>query len=159
MTNAAGDLTTDEQDANLDTPEAVDGEPAPDRGQEGGIIEIKQGFSGPLPPPQMLAQYNAALPNGADRIVKMAEEQSAHRRRMESRGQVFAFILALVAILAGVGLILDGRSAEGLVSLVGALAGLAGVFIYGEVRAHNTRRVGSELEASQNDKQRSMSEL
>jgi uncharacterized membrane protein len=27
----------------------------------------------------MLARYNEALPDGADRIVKMAEQQSKHR--------------------------------------------------------------------------------
>jgi uncharacterized membrane protein len=98
-------------------------------------------FSGPLPPPEMLARYNEALPDGADRIVKMAENQSAHRRRMESRGQIFAFTLALVAIVGGIVLISIGRSAEGLVPLVAAIGGLIGFFIYGEVRARSARRV------------------
>ncbi len=38
-----------------------------------------QQFSGPLPHPQILAQYNQAVPNAADRIIKMAESQSNHR--------------------------------------------------------------------------------
>jgi uncharacterized membrane protein len=89
----------------------------------------------------MLARYNQALPDGADRIVKMAENQSAHRRQMESRGQIFAFTLALVAIVGGIVLISIGRSAEGLVPLVAAIGGLIGFFIYGEVRARSARRV------------------
>ena len=34
-------------------------------------------YSGPLPPPQMLEQYNRAVPNGAERIMAMAEKQAA----------------------------------------------------------------------------------
>jgi Predicted membrane protein (DUF2335) len=81
------------------------------------------------------------LPDGAERIVKMAENQSNHRRALESRGQIFAFVLAFVAIVGGMGLIADGRSVEGLVPLVAAIGGLIGLFIYGEVRARTTRRI------------------
>jgi uncharacterized membrane protein len=98
-------------------------------------------FSGPLPPPEMLARYNEALPDGADRIVKMAEDQSSHRRMMESRGQIFAFVLALVAILGGIYLIAEGRSVEGLVPLVAAIGGLLAFFVYGEVRARSARQI------------------
>src|SRR5206468_1881503 len=38
---------------------------------------------GPLPDPGELAAYNQIIPNGADRIMKMAEEQSAHRIGLE----------------------------------------------------------------------------
>jgi uncharacterized membrane protein len=115
-----------------------------------GTLRIEAAaFSGPLPPPEILARYNDALPDGADRIVKLAEEQSKHRRLMESRGQVFAFTLALVAILAGVGLILDGKSAEGLVPLIGAIGGLVGIFVYGEVRAHKARQIDAADEEDQ----------
>lgn len=133
-----------EADDLEDDSEVVDGRPSPpDRGGRARIIQIQQGFSGPLPPPEMLAQYDAVLPGSADRIVKMAEDQSSHRRRIESRGQIFGFVLVLVAIVGGIGLILDGRSAEGLVPLIGALAGLAGIFVYGEYRAHQARRIGA----------------
>lgn len=40
-------------------------------------------FRGPLPPPEILQAYNKALPNGAERIVAMAERQSAHRQELE----------------------------------------------------------------------------
>jgi uncharacterized membrane protein len=41
-------------------------------------------FSGPLPPPEILAKYNDALPNGAERIVAMAEGQMKHRQALEN---------------------------------------------------------------------------
>src|SRR5438876_1426484 len=64
---------------------------------------------GPIPPPEELAAYNQIIPNGADRILKMAEAQSAHRIEIEklvigsqqkqsSRGQHYALVVALVAI-------------------------------------------------------------
>lgn len=101
-------------------------------------------FSGPLPPPEMLARYNEALPDGANRIVKMTEDQSSHRRKMESRGQIFAFVLAMVAILGGIFLIAEGRSIEGLVPLLAAIGGLIAVFVYGEVRARSARQIESQ---------------
>lgn len=146
------DLAPRENDDLEDGSEVVDGEHTPSAGHRGNhIIQIQRGFSGPLPPPEMLAQYEAVLSGGADRIVKMAEDQSSHRRRLESRGQIFGFSLALVAILGGIGLILDGRSAEGLVPLIGALAGLVGLFIYGEVRAHRARQIEPRQDSNGDD--------
>jgi uncharacterized membrane protein len=40
-------------------------------------------FSGPIPPPDLLERYNQIIPEGADRILKMAEKQSAHRQKIE----------------------------------------------------------------------------
>src|SRR5216683_4738129 len=78
-------------------------------------------FSGPLPPPQLLKGYEEAFAGCAERVVAMAEKQSAHRQALEkavvesnckaqSRGQWFAFILALVVICGGVYLLAEGRS-------------------------------------------------
>ena len=40
-------------------------------------------LSGPLPPPEMLAQYEEILPGAAERILSMAERQAEHRQKME----------------------------------------------------------------------------
>ena len=90
-------------------------------------------FSGPLPPPHILAQYNDALPDGAERIVRLTENQTEHRQRLETRGQLFTFILALVALAGGILLIILGHSAEGLVPVISAVVGLGRLFIYREV--------------------------
>ena len=42
-------------------------------------------WSGPLPPPTLLAEYNDAVPGGAERILSMAERQTSHRMEMEVR--------------------------------------------------------------------------
>ncbi len=142
MGDAKEQLAASERDTGLPEVEVADGEivDEPTREQLVQILAASQ-FRGPLPPPEMLAQYNEALPDGADRIVTMAEKQADHRRRVESRGQIFGFSIAMTAILGGIGLIADGRSAEGLVPLVGALVGLVGVLGYGEYRARRARQI------------------
>jgi uncharacterized membrane protein len=42
-----------------------------------------QAHAGPLPNPETLAQYNDIIPDGADRIMKMAEGQASHRQKLE----------------------------------------------------------------------------
>jgi uncharacterized membrane protein len=97
-------------------------------------------FSGPLPPPEALARYNEVIPGGAERILAMAERQSAHREALESKvvnanassqkmGSTYAFILSLVAVVGGVWLIHDGKSVTGLATILADLAALAGVFV------------------------------
>lgn len=41
-------------------------------------------WSGPLPPPESFGRYEEILPGAADRILTMAEDQSRHRRQMET---------------------------------------------------------------------------
>lgn len=53
---------------------------------------------------------------------------------MQSRGQIFTFVLALVVLVGGIGLVALGNSIEGLVPLVAALAGLGGLFVYREIQ-------------------------
>lgn len=101
-------------------------------------------FSGPLPPPEVLARYNEALPGGAERIVTLAEEQASHRRRMEARGQVLLFAVVLVALIGGIGLIALGDNAAGLVPVIAAIGGLGSLFVYREVKTH---RLTKQLEA------------
>lgn len=37
------------------------------------VLTIKRSFSGPLPSPDVLQQYNNVVKDGAERVVKMAE--------------------------------------------------------------------------------------
>lgn len=98
-------------------------------------------FSGPLPPTELLARYDDVIPGGAERILAMAEHQSAHRESLEAQvvagnissqkaGSAYAFVLSLVAIAGGVWLIHEGKSVFGLTTILSDLAVLAGVFVY-----------------------------
>src|SRR3989338_6135989 len=42
-------------------------------------------ISSPIPPPQVLQQYNSIVPDAAERIIRMAEKQSDHRMDLEKR--------------------------------------------------------------------------
>lgn len=44
-------------------------------------------FEGPLPPPELLAQYNALITDGANRIFAVFESQVQHRLAMEGAEQ------------------------------------------------------------------------
>jgi uncharacterized membrane protein len=100
-----------------------------------------QSFSGPLPHPTILAQYNGLFPGGAERIVAMAERNQAHRHEIEtivvrgnvraqSRGQWFGLIVAVIGMAGAIWLIAHGQTWGG-VGLGGIdVLGLAGLFIY-----------------------------
>ena len=71
----------------------------------------------------------------------MAERQSAHRESLESsviignlesqkRGSIFAFMLALIVILAGVYLMATGKNAWGFAAILTSLSSLAAVFAF-----------------------------
>ena len=101
-------------------------------------------YSGPIPPASDLEKYEDVLPGAADRILSMAEKQSQHRQKMENtmleasieaekRGQLFGFIIFGITIIAGFLLLLLNKSLEGLISLIIAVGGILGLFIYNRV--------------------------
>src|SRR5437879_5097709 len=106
-------------------------------------VSQQYSFSGPLPPPEILEKYNQAMPGLAERIISMAEQQARHRQELEKTviksnafvqkvGPFLGFIVAMTAVAGGTLLVLKGKDAYGLAAIIGALASLAGVFIYGK---------------------------
>jgi uncharacterized membrane protein len=45
-----------------------------------------QQWTGPLPPPAALEQFERVIPGGAERILRMAEQEQAHRIGQENKG-------------------------------------------------------------------------
>jgi uncharacterized membrane protein len=99
--------------------------------------------SGPLPDPETLERYSQIVPGGAERIFVWAEQQSAHRQSLEkarlegdtnneTRGQWFAFVITMTVIACGTFLSYTGHGTAGLSLMLGDLALLAGVFVYGK---------------------------
>lgn len=93
----------------------------------------------------MLAEYNKAYPSCAEEIVDMARRQSTHRPSVErtviegdvkraNRGQILGFIVAMTIVLGGVALLWQGKSITGLITLVGGMTGLVGIFVYARRR-------------------------
>jgi len=133
-------------------------DPEEKREMSGQIVRVAASFSyGPLPPPEALERYNQILPGAADRILAMAERQEQHRQKMEEQvitsnvssqklGVKLGFVVAMTAILGGIGLALAGASGAGLTSIIAALAALVGVFVYG--KRHQGRELDEKAKAS-----------
>ncbi len=115
--------------------------------QTGQIVErqvhVTAAFSGPLPPPDILRQYDAVIPGAAERILKMAEEQDQHRRRLESAaiaaghsdarlGLILGFIIVFGFIGVATYAISKGASLVGLSMVIADLAALLGAYVYGK---------------------------
>ncbi|MBZ0242901.1 MAG: DUF2335 domain-containing protein [Bacteroidales bacterium] len=108
------------------------------------VISIQhKSHSGPLPDADTLIKYNSIIPNGADRIMKMAENQQAHRIKLESKviasqssqsnlGQLFGLIIGLVGIGCGTFLAATGEPTVGGIIAGGTVISLVSVFVIGK---------------------------
>lgn len=94
------------------------------------IVSQSQQWSGPLPPPAALAHFNEIIPNGADRIMKMVEEEQAHRISYESamlsatiqdtkRGHWMGWSISLLAVAGALASIYMNAHPSVTIALVG----------------------------------------
>lgn len=101
-----------------------------------------QTFSGPLPPPSVLKEFDLIVPGAAERIIKMAEGQFVHRTEIEKRviesdisrskwGQILGFMIAIFGLLVSLVTILRGQEIAGSIIGGGTLVSLVSVFMYG----------------------------
>lgn len=99
--------------------------------------------SGPLPDAETLERYDNVIPNGADRIMKMAETQQSHRMGIESSvissnssqsklGQFFGFAIGVVGIGCGTFLAYTGHETVGGIIAGGTVVSLVSVFVIGK---------------------------
>ena len=118
-------------------PQSLPGNPV---GRELRIISAHSKFSGPIPPPSILAGYNDIIPDGAERIFRMAEKQQDHRMELEritivgdtnrsKLGLILGFVLSVLVVFGGVYIIAIGRDISGLVLIFVPLGTLVTVFI------------------------------
>lgn len=107
------------------------------------ITAVSQ-YSGPLPRPEDLIRYNEAVPGAAERIITMAEKEMSHRHETERKlvnnkirlayvSTILSFISVLVlSALIGYSLYI-GKFNTAIGVAIGAIASVAGVFIYAKV--------------------------
>jgi uncharacterized membrane protein len=117
-------------------------------------------FSGPLPPPDVLAKYEQTLPGLAGRIVALTEQQSAHRRALESqhltgtqraqlRGQNLAFLIVIAGMISGTTLLLLNKPIGGYTAMLTPLTGVAIAFLMTRhSQQEELARKRAELEAA-----------
>ena len=74
------------------------------------LAQVSQSYSGPIPPPQILEEFERIIPGAAERILHMAEENGKHQREMERsalnmvasttrRGQHYGLLIGLTAFI------------------------------------------------------------
>ena len=93
-------------------------------------------FTGPLPVAHEFAKYEQTLPGTADRLLSITEKEVEHRHKNENnmvklngRGQIFAFTIAIFAIGAVYLSIFLEQPAVSIIPAIIALTSLAAVFI------------------------------
>ncbi|SRR6266513_1631336 len=107
-------------------------------------------MSGPLPPPQQLAGYDAIVPGAAERILQMAERQATHRQGLErtaldgalrrsSTGMRTATGLAAGFLVVSAALIASGHDAAGAALGTVDFVGMVTAFIYGTASGRSER--------------------
>lgn len=87
-------------------------------------------WQGPLPPPDALANFNDIIPNGAERIMRMVEEEQLHRISYEKahlnavsgdtrRGHYIGMVISTAAICGAVYTVYLGAHWSVSIALVG----------------------------------------
>ena len=59
--------------------------PYPVSDKETALQVVSTSFSGPLPPPEALAEYERVLPTSAERLLAMAEKEQEHSHKKEEK--------------------------------------------------------------------------
>ena len=95
-------------------------------------------FSAPLPPPQVLAEYERVMPGLSERIVRMAEKEQEERFSIAKenvglvkRAQWLGFTFGTATLGTSLYLITHGEPIGSVATLVTGLATLIGTFFYG----------------------------
>lgn len=114
-------------------------------------LSMSQSYSGPIPPPKLLEDYNHVQPGTAKMILDLWEKQVNHRMDLEQTviksdirrswaGLFAGFLIAVGTIGTGGYLVHSGHdTAGGTIATVG-LGSLVGTFIYG-TRSQRTERI------------------
>lgn len=106
------------------------------------VVSQSQFYSGPIPHPALLKQYDDIVYGAAQRILSMAEENQRHRIDLEQKitssqlstmktGQWMAFCLSLLAFGSSAFLAMNGQSAVAGIFISVTLVSLVAAFIQG----------------------------
>jgi uncharacterized membrane protein len=110
----------------------------------GGMVEFAKmtHFSGPFPPPEILQGFEDVVPGAAREILNMTLSQSRHRQECEKlvithqqtqsrRGQIFGFILVILAV--GTAAYLGKTGHDAVAGVIGGstVIGVASIFALG----------------------------
>lgn len=120
-------------------------------GESDGVTSVSASIteisSGPLPNPDYLEKYDRIIPNGAERIMIMAEKEQENRHisqreireidkdkidrqlRYMNRGQIMAFVLSFVILGLATLFVFTGHETMAYVLFAVSLISLVGLFL------------------------------
>lgn len=97
-------------------------------------------YSGKLPPPEMMQQYNDIEPTFANRILEMAEKESIHTHKLENKQLNIASSMAIIGILSGLlalgtlcyllYLSIEKENSTIAVAIIGIIAVVVSIFVF-----------------------------
>lgn len=104
------------------------------------LLNYAEAFSGPLPPPRMLREYDSIVPGFAQTLLDQFVAQGDHRRQLEKAvilsdvsranwGLAAGFTLALIGVVGSLLIISSGNPGIGLTTLIISLAPLVIAFL------------------------------
>ncbi|MFZ7164578.1 DUF2335 domain-containing protein [Avibacterium avium] len=104
------------------------------------MVQQQISHSGPLPMADDMRKYNEVIPNGADRIMKLAENEQRNRYTipkwslfLKGLGLVFAMVSVALVIWFCFELINKEQYGLSVTVMISVLVALAGVFAIGKV--------------------------
>jgi len=127
-----------------------------------GTFIAQQQISGPIPSPDVLRQYEAMSPGAADRLLRLAEQEAEHRRKMEMEiillqgrdqssyrrsefwGQIFGFAIGAITVIGAVFSAVHGAQIAASFIGTSGVVGLVSTFIWG--RNHFLRQKKQEFD-------------
>lgn len=116
------------------------------------MIKVESMFSGPLPPPEVLAGYDEIVPGMAERLLVKFEKQADHRMSLEKRvidgdvrrswaGLLLGFTFGVALLVASVYMIANGFAVAGIIVIATELVAIAVALIYStETRRRERQR-------------------
>jgi len=150
------------------TQDSLPGTPsAPGGGRARTLVRLSHeqlSFSGPLPHPSFLKQYEEVVPGAADRILRQAESQTNHRIDLENkvidsdirradRGLWAGLAVAVISIVGGCALVFAGHDWAGATIATATVVSLVGVFVYGSQSRRQERQERAKLLTGQTQPQ------
>lgn len=99
------------------------------------VIFATESYQGPIPPPDLIAAYEEAIPDGGKQVLGLANTEQTHRHRLEERQleaaisaqrlvHILTFLLTLVIILGGFYLVEHNKEIGGYIAIAVAASGI-----------------------------------
>lgn len=108
---------------------------------EASSIQVtrKSQFNGPIPPPEIIAEYKDIQSDFPERIITMAEKQQGHRHKMENKalnakilisilGWLTPSLIVILALYFAYVLLIAGKDTEAFVAVIVAIGTLLGAY-------------------------------